>query len=150
MERILPQANSFDTIVKVFMFAGMKTDYTKADIAQFCQFDIRQSDYYLSACIYFGLFDKHGQLTEVGKDIIQNDIVHCKERLYERVILDELTGKVFAHMLLFQKDKSEAKAFAKNLVDQIYPQYSDAVNIRRSSCIVGWCEEILDYLSNKR
>ena len=150
MKKILPQANTFDTVIRVFMFAGIKTNYTKQDIADFCQFDIRQADYYLGTCIYFGLFDSNGKLTVLGNDILNNDRIHCRERLYELVIGDELTGKIFAHMLLFpRKSLQDIRKYAAALTRQRYDNYSDAVIERRSSCIVGWCYEILDYLQIK-
>lgn len=150
MKKILPQANTFDTVIRVFMFAGIKTNYTKQDIADFCQFDLRQADYYLSTCIYFGLFDNNGKLTALGDAILNNDRIHCRERLYELVIGDDLTGKIFAHMLLFpRKSLLEIRKYASALTRERYANYSDAVIERRSSCIVGWCYEILDYLQIK-
>lgn len=147
MKKILPQANTFDTVIKVFMFAGLKANYTKQEIADFCQFDPRQSDYYLGTCIYYGLFDEHGVLTTLGQDILNNDRNHCKERLYELVMGDELSGKFFAHLLLYpMKDIKEHRAFVAKLTADLYPLYSDAVIQRRSSCMLGWCYEILDYL----
>lgn len=150
MKRILPQANTFDTVIRVFMFAGIKTNYTKQDIADFCQFELRQADYYLGTCIYYGLFDNRGKLTALGEDILNKDRIHCKERLYELVIGDELSGKIFAHILLNpHKDIKDIKRFAANITRERYDNYSDAVIERRSSCIVGWCLEILDYLHIK-
>ncbi len=150
MKRILPQANTFDTVIRVFMFAGIKTNYTKQDIADFCQFELRQADYYLGTCIYYGLFDNRGKLTALGDDILNKDSIHCKERLYELVIGDELSGKIFAHILLNpNKDIKDIKRFAADITRERYDNYSDAVIERRSSCIVGWCCEILDYLHIK-
>lgn len=147
MKKILPQANTFDTVIKVFMFAGLKTNYTKQDIADFCQFDPRQSDYYLGTCIYYGLFDGQGILTPLGQEILQTDRTHCRERLYELIIGDELSGKFFAHLLLYpMKSLKEHREYAAKLTTALYPQYSDAVIERRSSCMLGWCYEILDYL----
>ncbi len=146
MKKILPQANNFETIVRVFLFAGIKERYIKEDIAKFCNFDIRQADYYLGACIYLGLFDENGELTDIGRDIINNDRDHCKERLYELVICDELAGRIFARIALSKNyDLNEIRKYAANLTKERY-DYSDAVINRRSSAIVGWCEEILEHI----
>lgn len=146
MKKILPQANNFGTIVRVFLFAGIKERYIKEDIAKFCNFDIRQADYYLGACIYLGLFNENGELTDIGRDIINNDRDHCKERLYELVICDELAGRIFARIALSKNyDLNEIRKYASNLTKERY-DYSDAVINRRSSAIVGWCEEILGYI----
>ena len=142
-KKILPQANTLDTVIKVFLYAGLKTDCTKEDIADFCQFDIRQSDYYLGACIYLGLFDEHGELTCLGQEILDGDEELLKKRIYELILNDELIGKFFTHMILFPRD--DIRAFAAKLTREYFPQYGDAVINRRSSCLVGWCKEIQDY-----
>ena len=150
MKKLLPQANSFETIIKVFLFAGIKERYDKDDIAEFCEFDKRQADYYLGACMYLGLFDEEGALTPVGRDIIENDREHCKERLYELVITDELAGKFFAKLATTKNyDINEIREYAAQLTRERY-EYSDAVINRRSSAIVGWCEEILEYIKSGR
>ena len=150
MKKILPQANSFETIINVFLFAGIKDRYVKEDIAQFCGFDIRQADYYLGACIYLGLFDEKGNLTSIGHDIIDNDREHCKERLYELVICDELAGKIFAKMALTPHyDIDEIRNYAAAIINEKY-SYSPAVISRRSSAMVGWCEDILNYVRRNK
>lgn len=150
MKKILPQANSLDTIIKVFMFAGIKENFTKEDIARFCDFDVRQADYYLGACIYLGLFDENLNLTSLGSDIINNDRSHCKERVYEQILSDELAGRFFARLALSSSDDiDEVKRYAKKLTSTLY-DYSDAVIKRRSEAMVGWCEEILMYIKNKK
>jgi hypothetical protein len=150
MKKLLPQANSFETIVRVFLFAGIKERYIKDDIAEFCNFDRRQADYYLGACMYVGLFDEDGLLTSVGRDIIENDRAHCRERLYELVITDELAGKFFAKMATTKHyDINRIREYAANLTKDRY-NYSDAVINRRSSAMVGWCEEILEYVRANR
>lgn len=149
MKRILPQANSLDTVIKVFMFAGIKHNFTKEEIADYFNFDIRQSDYYLGACIYLGLFDEDLQLTETGRDIIENDLTHCKERIYELVITDSLASHFFAKVALFPSlGEKGIDNYAASLTRKQY-DYSDAVIERRSSAMVGWCEEILDYIKKK-
>lgn len=147
--KLLPQANTLKLIIKTFLFAGLKPDYTKEEIAEFNDFDPRQSDYYLGACIYLGLFDEEGKLTDIGQDIINNDRDHCKERIYELIIQDELTGKFFTRLALFPDESyDEAKKYAAELTRQYYT-YSDSVICRRSSAMLGWCKEILDHIKKQ-
>lgn len=146
MKKILPQANTLDTVLKVFLYAGLKPNCTKEDIADYCQFDTRQSDYYLGACIYLGLFDENGELTEIGNKILQVGTTY-RDRIYEIIINDPLIGKFFTHMMLFPDD--DIKAFAAKLTSSMYPEYGEAVINRRSSALVGWCVEIAKYLKIK-
>lgn len=147
MKRILPQANTLETVLKVFLYAGLKPNCTKEDIAEYCQFDPRQADYYLGACIYLGLFDENGQLTPLGAEIIEKDDSSYRDRIYEIILRDPLIGAFFVHMLVFPDD--DIKAYAAKLTASMFPEYGDAVINRRSSALVGWCVEIAKYLKLK-
>lgn len=147
MKKILPQANTLETVLKVFLYAGLKPNCTKEDIADYCSFDIRQADYYLSACIYLGLFDEHGKLTDKGQEIMDGEDGTYRERIYELILNDELIGRFFVHKLLFPQD--DIKAYAANLTREFFPEYGDAVIERRSSALVGWCDTIAAYLKMK-
>ena len=57
MKKLLPQANDLEKVINVFVYTLSKSNCTKQDIADFCQFDIRQADYYLGACHYLNLLD---------------------------------------------------------------------------------------------
>lgn len=144
MKRILPQANTLATVLKVFLYAGIKANCTKEDIAEYCCFDIRQADYYLGACIYLGLFTEKCELSDLGREILNTEDGSYKARVYELILNDELIGKIFTHKLLFPK--SDIKQYAADITRQMYPEYGDAVINRRSSCLVGWCSEIMEYL----
>jgi len=147
MKKILPQANTLETVLKVFLYAGLKPNCTKEDIAEYCQFDPRQADYYLGACIYLGLFDMNGKLTPAGEDILEADGSSYRERIYELILNDQLIGAFFVHMIVFPDDN--IKAFAANLTAKMFPEYGEAVINRRSSALVGWCVEIAKYLKLK-
>ena len=56
MKKLLPQANSLDTVIKVFVYVASKQSCTQSDIADFCSFEPRQAAYYLNACYYFMSF----------------------------------------------------------------------------------------------
>lgn len=147
MQKLLPQANTLETVLKVFLYAGLKPNCTKEDIAEYCNFDPRQSDYYLSACIYLGLFGEDGNLTTLGREILETEDGSYRDRIYEIILNDPLIGAFFVHMLVFPGD--DIKRFAANLTSKMYPQYGKAVIDRRSSALVGWCIEIADHLKLK-
>lgn len=147
MKRILPQANTLETVLKVFLYAGLKPNCSKEDIADYCQFELRQADYYLGACIYLGLFDEEGKLTPIGTEIIEANDSSYRDRIYEIILNDSLIGAFFVHMLVFPED--DIKAYAARLTANMYPEYGEAVINRRSSALVGWCVEIAKYLKLK-
>lgn len=139
MKKLLPQANNLDTLIKVFIYFGNKKDCTVQEIADFIGFEPRQAQYYLSACIYLDLIDETPELTEFGKSLFDEPAL-IKNRIYERIISDEIIGKIFAHMLLFEDD---IKDYACTIIKQYYPEYSDAVIERRASTLKKWCLETI-------
>ena len=138
MKKLLPQANNLDTLIKVFIYFGNKKDCTVQDIADFIGFEPRQAQYYLSACIYLDLIDETPELTEFGKSLFVEPSL-IKYKVYERIISDEVIGKVFAHLILFDDD---IKEYSCKIIKSFYPDYSEAVIERRASTINNWCKEI--------
>lgn len=146
MKKLLPQANNLDTLIKVFIYFGNKENCTINDIANFIGFEPRQAQYYLSACIYLDLIDEKPKLTEFGKSLFE-DPTTIKNKIYERIISDEVIGKVFAHLLLFNDD---VKDYSFEIVKNYYQDYSYAVIERRASTIKNWCEKILKEVNYRR
>lgn len=138
MKKLLPQANNLDTVIKVFIYFGNKDNCTIQDIANFIDFEPRQAQYYLSACIYLDLIDETPKLTDFGKSLFDDPSL-IKDKIYERIISDEIIGKIFAHLLLFNVD---IKDYSFKIIKMYYPDYSDAVIERRASTIKNWCEVI--------
>lgn len=141
MKKLLPQANNLDTVIKVFVYACNKENCTQNDIARFCDFEPRQAAYYLNACYYLGLLDENGNRNEVSDEILSQP-QHVKLKVYERIITDPIIGKIFTHRLLFPED--DQKEFATNLLYENYPEYSEAVILRRASTLLKWCDEIFE------
>ena len=139
MKKLLPQANNLDTLIKVFIYFGNKENCTINDIANFIGFEPRQAQYYLSACIYLDLIDETPKLTVFGKSLF-NEPSLIKDKIYERIISDEIIGKIFAHLLLFNDD---IKDYSCNVIRHYYPEYSDAVIERRASTLNNWCERVI-------
>ena len=141
MKRLLPQANSLDTVIKVFVYASNKRDCTMADIASFCSFEPRQAAYYINACYYLGLVDESGKITNLGSQIM-NNISEIKQQIYWLIVEDEIIGKIFNYKLIFPE--KDARAFSINYLTERFPEYSEAVIKRRASTLLNWCDEILE------
>ena len=145
MKRLLPQANSLQKVVDEFIFYGCRKSCSIQDIANYCSFEPRQAQYYLSACIYLGLVNDDGGLSEIGKEIIENeDSATITKNIYIRVITDELISKIFSLMLI--SPDFSITPYACDLVSSLYPDYGEAVVKRRVSTLVSWCREIIDYV----
>ena len=143
MKKLLPQANTLSTVIRTFKLIGNTTNCTLADIASFNNFELRQASYYSNACYFLDLIDEDLQLTSLGKDIML-DPKNAKVRIYEIIIKHELTGQIFAKTALYPKRKVIKDS--KELIGSLYPEYGEAVIDRRTKCLIGWCEEILDYM----
>lgn len=146
MKKLLPQANSLNTVIDVFIYVSTMNKWTLNDVADFCKFDVRQSSYYINACHYLSLLNDDGTLSEDGKIIIANPS-NIKEKVYQRVISDALVSKIFARLLV--EGENGLKDFTVQTIKEGYPEYSDAVIERRSSTLINWCIEIRDFVSKK-
>ena len=70
----------------------------------------------------------------------------AKVRIYEQIIKNKLIGQLFAKTVLYSKRVAVKEG--KEIVKNLYPEYGEAVIDRRTKCLIGWCEEILDYLKS--
>ena len=147
MKKLLPQANSLNRVIDVFIYYGCRKDCSIQDIATFCQFEPRQAQYYLNAAVYLDLLDENLQVTDFGKRMLENS-ADIKRSIYARIISDEVIGKIFAHMLLYPQE--EPKEYGVNYLRALFPEYGEAVILRRLSTLVTWCKEVIDYVFSKR
>ncbi len=147
MKKLLPQANDLEKVLSVFVYTLSKTNCTKQDISEFCQFELRQADYYIGACHYLNLLDNKMCATDIGYEIFKSR-KNIKEKVYRQVITDPFIGRIFAFRLFANHEDS--REFAHELAYHEYPNYSLSVLNRRSESLLGWCEEIISYLKNKR
>ena len=143
MKKLLPQANTLATVIRTFKLIGNTMNCTLADIASFNNFELRQASYYSNACFFLDLIDENLKLTPLGEDIM-TDPKSAKVRIYELIIKHELIGQLFAKTALYPKRKVIRDG--KELVRALYPEYGEAVIDRRTKCLIGWCEEIVDYM----
>lgn len=147
MKKILIQANNLETVIDTFMYIYLHPGCSKVDLANYCGFSLRQVDYYTNACIYLNLIEENFDKTPLAIDIFTNNSAEVTERVYERIISDEVIGKIFSKIItLPQYDYSD---YARQLVKEYFPGYSESVYDRRSDNMIKWCKKIIQYLKNK-
>lgn len=147
MKKILIQANNLDTVVDVFMYIYMHPECTHQDVADYCGFTLRQVQYYANACKYLDLINEDWSKTALAIDIFTNHPTEVKDRVYARIISDEVMGQIFARMILLPDGSHDA--YAVDVVKEYFPGYSDAVYERRADNIVKWCKKIISYIKLK-
>lgn len=147
MGKILIQANNLDMVIDTFMYIYMHPGCKKQDLADYCGFSLRQADYYTNACIYLDLINDDWSKTPLAVDIFTNNPAEISERVYARIISDELMGKIFARIYVLPNE--DPSTFALELTKEYYPGYSEAVYERRSDNIVKWCRRIIEKMNTK-
>ena len=147
MGKILIQANNLDMVIDTFMYIYMHPGCSKQELADYCGFTLRQADYYTNACKYLDLINDDWSKTPLAIDIFTNNSAENSERVYARIISDELMGQIFARMYVLPNE--DPKSFALELTKEYYPGYSDAVYERRSDNIVKWCRRIIEKMNTK-
>ena len=147
MKKLLIQANNLDMVIDTFMYIYSHSNCNKQELADYCGITLRQVDYYTNACKYLDLIDDDWKLTPLSKDIVANNPAEVTERVYERIITDEIMGQVFARMYVLPNENHSE--YALELVKEYYPGYSDAVYMRRSDNIIKWCKRIISEINTK-
>ena len=147
MGKILIQANNLDMVIDTFMYIYMHPECSKQQLADYCGFTLRQADYYTNACKYLDLINDDWSKTSLAIDIFTNNPAEISERVYARIISDELMGQIFARIYVLPNE--DPSTFALELTKEYYPGYSDAVYERRSDNIVKWCRRIIEKMNTK-
>ena len=147
MGKILIQANNLDMVIDTFMYIYMHPECNKQELADYCGFTLRQADYYTNACKYLDLINDDWSKTSLAIDIFTNNPAEISERVYARIISDELMGQIFARIYVLPNE--DPSTFALELTKEYYPGYSDAVYERRSDNIVKWCRRIIEKINTK-
>ena len=80
-------------------------------------------------------------------DIFTNNPAEISERVYARIISDELMGQIFARIYVLPNE--DPSTFAMELTKEYYPGYSEAVYERRADNIVKWCRRIIEKINTK-
>lgn len=147
MGRLLIQANNLDMVIDTFMYIYMHPECSKQELADYCGFTLRQADYYTNACKYLDLINDDWSKTPLAIDIFTNNPAEISERVYARIISDELMGQIFARIYVLPNE--DPSTFALELTKEYYPGYSEAVYERRSDNIIKWCSRIIEKMNTK-
>ncbi|GJG33428.1 hypothetical protein PRMUPPPA20_15370 [Xylanibacter ruminicola] len=147
MGKVLIQANNLDLVVDTFMYIYMHPGCSKQELADYCGFTLRQADYYTNACKYLDLINDDWSKTTLAVDIFTNNPAEISERIYARIISDELMGQIFARIYVLPNE--DHSTFALELTKEYYPGYSETVYERRSDNIVKWCRRIIEEMNTK-
>ncbi len=148
MKKTLPQANDLNKVIDVMTYIYYHPQSSYEDIATYIGFSKRQAQYYVDACIYLNLVDEEHKPTNICMDIFKNNPANITESVYERIILDDLIGQVFAKAFAFPE--YDLDNFAQELVTIYYPEILSTATIeRRAHNIVLWCKKIIKSLSLK-
>ena len=148
MKKLLPQANDLDKVIDVLTYIHYHPGCSYADIANYIGFAERQAKYYADACVYLDLVVEDRKPSVVCEDIFKNNPQNVTERVYERIITDELMGQVFARAYVLPD--SDLDAFSQELVSYYHPEIASSSTFeRRTHNIVLWCKRIINYMNLK-
>lgn len=148
MKKLLPQANDLDKVIDVMTYIHFHPCCSYLDIANFIGFAERQAKYYTDACIYLDLVIEDRKPSVICEDIFKNSPQNITERVYERIITDELMGQVFARAYVLPD--SDLDSFVQELVSYYHPEIvSSSTFERRTRNIVLWCKRIINYMNLK-
>ncbi len=148
MKKILPQANDLDKVIDVMTYIYYHPNSSYQQIADFIGFTARQAKYYADACIYLDLVKPDLKPTAICEDIFLNTPQYITERVYERIITDDLMGQVFARAYVMPE--SDLDTLAKDLVTYYHPEVASSSTFeRRTHNILLWCKRIINYMNLK-
>ena len=148
MRKILPQANDLDKVIDVMTYIHYHPGCSYTDIAEYIGFTERQAKYYADACIYLDLVTEYLKPSAICEDIFKNTPQNITERVYEKIITDDLMGQVIARTYVMPD--SDLDAFAKELVSYYHPEIASSSTFeRRTHNIVLWCKRIINYMNLK-
>jgi len=148
MKKLLPQANDLDKVIDVLTFIHYHPGCSYSEIADYIGFAKRQAKYYADACVYLDLVFDGRKPSAVCEDIFKNTPQNVTERVYEKIITDDLMGQVFARTYVMPD--SDLDAFAKELVSYYHPEIASSSTFeRRTHNIVLWCKRIINYMNLK-
>jgi len=148
MKKLLPQANDLDKVIDVMTYIHYHPGCNYQDIADYIGFAERQAKYYADACVYLDLVVDGRKPSAICKDIFKKNPENVTERVYERIITDELMGQVFARAYVLPD--SDLDSFAQELVSYYHPEIESSSTFeRRTHNIVLWCKRIIGYMNLK-
>jgi len=148
-----PQANSFERFINLCELLNSRTILSREEITQEYDFDARQTNYYTSVGMYFGLIDRTKiekqicyLLTKEGQELFQMPLSQRQLKFIELILSHKAFNETLK--LYLQKgerpDKQEIVEIMKRA--SLYGIESDSTFGRRSSTISSWINWILDQI----
>ena len=142
-----PQANDLDKVADLVPLVESGLD-TKADIAEFFEFDERQGDYYANAGRYLGLLEREDGryiVADLGRQFTQTRSISGKSRLLIEQLLTRPTFRATLELLL-QRDLALDAVSNEEIALAIaqFTNLSGTTPGRRASTVRSWLRWILE------
>lgn len=151
-----PQANSFERIVDLLSLL-IESELDKETIALNYNFNIRQTFYYTSACIFLGLIEKEMdendvrntvyRLTDKGREIMKQPFKEKYLGLAGTILSHQVFNDTFQEFLLNDKVPSPNKIVEILRGANIENLNSESTYLRRASTVSSWVRWILKLTS---
>ena len=142
-----PQANDLDKVVDSIKLIGDGAD-DKIQLAEFFEFDERQSDYYANAGRYLGFVERKDQrfvLTRLGREFVQLESLSERTKALLSQMLARPTFRAVFHLLVADGFKLENIDRAEiTEIIKAYTSLTGATPSRRASTVLSWLGWILD------
>lgn len=151
-----PQANSFERIVDLLSLL-IESELDKETIALNYNFNIRQTFYYTSACIFLGLIEKEidendvrntvYRLTDKGREIMKQPFKEKYLGLAGTILSHQVFNDTFQEFLLNDKVPNPNKIVEILRGANIENLNSESTYLRRASTVSSWVRWILKLTS---
>lgn len=142
------QANSFERVIS--LLENLKDNpMTTEQIADFMEFDERQSDYYYNAGAYIGVFEKKKDdkqtkvfLTRLGETVFSLNYKQRQLKFVELILQHKIFAECFDMVL-----EADGEMPNKNVIESMMRDYNvcnEAQIPRRASSVQGWIRWIFN------
>jgi hypothetical protein len=142
-----PQADKFERVIDLLGLL-YESDLSQQEVTQTYQFDKRQAQYYISACIYFGLVQKSANipvtysLSDTGRIILQKSSKKKYLAIIEQILQHEVFHRTIE--LYFAKSARPSKSEVVQIMHNAHINLSQTSTIpRRAQTVLAWVDWIL-------
>lgn len=143
-----PQADDFDKIIQILHFSNEEdlNDTIKIS-SRLGGISDRQVSYYVSAAMFLGfvevtngkrVFSKHAIAIKNMNTYMQN------VEIISTILLNPVFNKTYVYSVLFGQQEPSVVA---DILNQYYPDYSDAIYKRRAQTVISWVNWVIRHLS---
>lgn len=138
-----PQADDFNKVIGIFEQIGIQDGITKDEITAHLDYDPRQSDYYVNACIYLGWVVRIGErpsrfaLSNIGQQIFDLPLSSRNMAYSQSILSDPIFADVY-------QEKQAAGDLSKDRIVAIMKRHgipnvdSDSTYWRRANTVNAW------------